>query len=407
MAFLCYLVSTGIYFYAFGLFLGPLVAEEGWSRAGVGAAYSLAQVMSAVYAPSVGRLVDRRGPRFVQLLGAATLAAGLAMLGCARGVVAFDLVMGLVMALGAVCLGGLTSNAAIASWFSAGRGRALGIATAGISMGGVVFVPLTHACIERLGWRGAFWVLAATVLVLLVPAIALLMDRPGEHVAASARLDPAELAALEAELRASLTLDEAIAHRNFGLLVVALSISGAALSVVLLHQIGFFTDRGLGERLASWSLGATAGVGVLGKLGFGWLLDRHDQRRVAGLCFLLQSAGVGLMLATRSPGMLWVFVLVYGFAMGGNATLQATLVADCFGRAHYGAIFGRLLAFCVAVQAVAVPLAGWVRDRTGRYEVVFAALGLATLASAAAAQGLTFLRLADDSPVGSDPSPGG
>ncbi|MFM7144089.1 MAG: MFS transporter, partial [Alphaproteobacteria bacterium] len=202
----------------------------------------------------------------------------------------------------------------------------------------------------------------------------------------------AERAALEREMLASIPPAAAFRSRNFALLAVALSISGAALSVVLLHQITFMTDRGLGERIASWMLGATAGMGVVGKLGFGWLLDRFDQRRVAGLCFLLQSVGIGLLLLTRGPRMLALFVLVYGFAMGGNATLQATLVADCFGRAHYAAIFGRLLAFAVAFQAVAVPLAGWLRDRTGAYEPIFAALGAATLLSAIASQGLTFLR---------------
>jgi len=346
--------------------------------------------MSAVYAPWVGRLVERRGPRFVQLLGAAVLAAGLALLGTARGVVHFDLVMGLLVALGATCLGGITCNTAIASWFSTGRGRALGIATAGISMGGVVFVPLTHALIERLGWRGAFGVLGAIVLIVLVPPIALLMET--ETGGAAAGMSPAERAVLDREIRMSLAPSAAFASRNFALLAFSLSISGAALAVVLLHQITFMVDRGLGERLASWVLGATAGMGVVGKLGFGWLLDRFDQRRVAGLCFFLQSVGVGLLLLTRGPWMLAVFVAVYGFAMGGNATLQATLVADCFGRAHYAAIFGRLLAFSVGLQAIAVPLAGWLRDRTGAYEPIFATLGAATLLSAVASQQLTFLR---------------
>lgn len=390
VAFLCYLVDTGIVFYSFGTILATIVAAEGWSRAGLGVAYSVAQVMSAVYAPWVGRLVERRGPRFVQLLGTVVLATGLGLLGTVRGVIQFDLVMGLLVALGATCLGGITSNTAIASWFSTGRGRALGIATAGISMGGVVFVPLTHELIERIGWRGAFGVLGAIVLLVLVPPIALLMET--ESGGAAAGMSATERAALDREMRMSVPPRDAFASRNFALLAFALSISGAALAVVLLHQITFMVDRGLGERLASWMLGATAGMGVVGKLGFGWLLDRFDQRRVAGLCFALQSVGIGLLLLTRGPWMLAAFVAVYGFAMGGNATLQATLVADCFGRAHYAAIFGRLLAFSVGLQAVAVPLAGWLRDRTGAYEPIFAVLGATTLLSAAAAQRLTFLR---------------
>jgi MFS family permease len=59
-------------------------------------------------------------------------------------------------------------------------------------------------------------------------------------------------------------------------------------------------DRGFPEALASLVLGATAAMGVVGKLGFGALLDRFDQRRVAAVCFCLQSAGVFILWQTRS-----------------------------------------------------------------------------------------------------------
>jgi MFS family permease len=143
--------------------------------------------------------------------------------------------------------------------------------------------------------------------------------------------------------------------------------------------------------VASWTLGATAGFGVVGKVGFGYLLDRFDQRRVAALCFTLQSVGAGILLAIHGPVMLALYAIVYGFAMGGNATLQATLVADCFGRVHYAAISGRIFAFSVGLQAVAVPLAGYLRDRTGSYLPVFSAAAVGTLLSALAATRLTLL----------------
>ena len=63
------------------------------------------------------------------------------------------------MALGATCIGGLPNNAAVARWFVARRGRALGIATAGISSGGIVFAPLSQHLIEHVGWRDAYEVL--------------------------------------------------------------------------------------------------------------------------------------------------------------------------------------------------------------------------------------------------------
>jgi MFS family permease len=392
-AFLCHCVNTGIFFYSFGVFFVALVEVEHWSRAAIGVAYSLAQVMCAIYAPIVGRLIDRRGPKLVQLCGAAIMAGGLVLLGRTRSAIEFDVVMGVLLALGSTCLGGLASNTAVASWFNTGRGRALGVATAGISMGGVVFVPLTHWLIDNLGWRAACGWLGAAVLVMVVPVVTLFMERaPALGGAGSHHLSPAEREALERELGRSVTASEAMRQGNFFLLVVALALSGAGLAVILLHQITFLTDHGIDRALASWALGATAGFGVIGKVGFGYLLDRFDQRRVAALCFALQSLGACLLLATFGPVMLVLYAMVYGFAMGGNATLQATLVADCFGRVHYAAISGRIFAFSVGFQALAVPLAGYLRDRTGSYLPVFGAVTVGTILSAIAASRLTFLQ---------------
>ena len=110
-------------------------------------------------------------------------------------------------------------------------------------------------------------------------------------------------------------------------------------------------------------------MGVVGKLGFGALLDRFDQRRVAAACFVLQAAGVVLLWQTQSVAALVCYVVLYGYAMGGNATLQASLVAEAFGRLHYGAIFGRLIPFVTLTQAVGIPLMGWARDRHGSWDL--------------------------------------
>src|SRR5262249_57493656 len=109
-------------------------------------------------------------------------------------------------------------------------------------------------------------------------------------------------------------------------------------------------------------LGATAAMGVVGKLGFGALLDRFDQRRVAAVCFCLQAAGVLLLWLARGPVALACYVVLYGYAMGGNATLQASLVAEAFGRGHFGAISSRLVPFVVTAQALGVPATGYLRD---------------------------------------------
>jgi cyanate permease len=157
----------------------------------------------------------------------------------------------------------------------------------------------------------------------------------------------------------------------------------AGLASVLLYQMPLLVDRGLPEELASLVLGATAAMGVVGKLGFGALLDRFDQRRVAAACFCLQSAGVFLLWRTRSVPLLACYVVLYGYAMGGNATLIASLNGAAFGRLHYGAIAGRMSPFLVFAQGLGVPATGYLRDATGSYGPALVAVMAGSLLAAA------------------------
>src|SRR5205085_6697660 len=117
-------------------------------------------------------------------------------------------------------------------------------------------------------------------------------------------------------------------------------------------------------------------------LGFGALLERVEQRRVIVGCFLAQAAGLLLLPFAQTPWLLVLYVVVYGYAMGGNATLQATVLGECFGRRHYGAIAGRMGPIIVFAQSIAVPFVGWLRDRTGSYMPAIAVIEVMTLAAA-------------------------
>jgi MFS family permease len=387
VAFLTHCITTGIVFYSFGVFLNALSEQFSWSRAQVSFGFSLVVLCGAVYSPFVGRIVDRFGPRPSQLAGAAAMAGGFL---CLRGIntlAEFYLLMGLVVSFGSTALGPLPSNTAVANWFVRLRGRALGISTAGISMGGVIFVPLTQVLIDHVGWRNTFAWLGVFILAVAVPPVALFMRRSPESMG----LRPDGVAPprsgvaldLDREIERSWTPRQAMRHANFWLITFAFALTVMGLSATLLHLITFLRDRGFSGAHASWALGATAGVGVAGKLGFGALLDRFEQRRVIMWCFGLQAFGVVLLAVTAGWVTLALFVVIYGFAMGGNATLQATILGECFGRLHYGAIAGRMNPFIVLIQALAIPLAGAARDGLGTYLPAFAAIFLANLGAIA------------------------
>jgi MFS family permease len=387
-AFVCHAVNVGLMFYAWSVFLTPLAAEFG-GRAAVALGYSLTQFAAAGYGLVVGRIVDRRGARPVETFGGCTMALGFFLLSRVHSLpVLYACLVGPV-ALGSTCIGALPNNTAVARWFVARRGRALGIATAGISAGGIVFAPLAQYLIAHVGWRDAYAILSLLVLVLVVPLVLAFMRRDPADLGLVPDGTPRSrehaqesLAQVERELEHSVRPAMAVRQRSFWLLAVSFGITMAGLSGVLLYQIPLLVDRGMPATQASLVLGATAAMGVVGKLGFGALLDRFDQRRVAAVCFCLQAAGVLLLWQSRGPVALACYVVLYGYAMGGNATLQASLVAEAFGRGHFGAISSRLVPFVVTAQAIGVPATGYLRDVTGSFGPALATIVAASLVAA-------------------------
>lgn len=395
VTFVCNAVNTGLVFYAWGIFLTPLAAEFG-GRGRVAGAYSTMQLASSCYGLVVGRLVDRHGARPVGVAGACALALGFLLLSQAGSLVAIYACLAVPVAIGSTCLGPLTSNTAVARWFIRRRGQALGVSTAGISAGGIVFAPLMQYLVVRIGWRGAFAVAALIVVVLVIPLVLGLMRRdpadlgllPDGTGAAGASAD--DVADLRHELERSIRPEAAMRQRNFWLLAAAFGLTFAGLSAVLLYQVPLLLDRGIDESHAAFVLSATAAMGVIGKLGFGTLLDRFDQRRIAAMCFSLQTVGVGLLWLGTSAPLLACYVVLYGYAMGGNATLLASLIGRTFGRLHYGAIGGRMSPVLVLAPVLGVPATGFLRDATGSYGPALAAV---MLMSALAAIIVTRIRL--------------
>ncbi len=387
VAFVCFAVNTGLIFYAWGIFLVPL-AEAFGGRARVSGAYSAMQLASAAYGLYVGRLVDRHGARPIQVVGVFALAAG--FLGMSQVVALPGLYLCLAgpIAVGSTCIAALPNNAAVARWFVRRRGQAFGLSTAGISAGGILFAPLAQWLNDHYGWRHSYAILAGVILVLLLPPIVAFMRRdpsdlgllPDGDVPATA--DAGRLARLDHELETSVKPSTAVRLPSFWYLAAAFGLTMGGLSAVLLYQVPLLIDRGMDPQHASFVLGATAAMGVVGKLGFGALLDRYDQRRVAAVCFCLQALGVLILWLAHGAVWLTIYVVLYGYAMGGNATLLASLIGETFGRVYYGTISGRLTPFVVGSNAIAVPLTGLVRDRTGGFGPALVGVILAALVAA-------------------------
>ncbi len=368
VAFVCHFVGVGFFFYSYGVFFKPVAAELGGSRFEVSLGLSGSQLLAALVAPLIGRAVEH-GVRRVIVAGAIANAIGFALLTQVHSLWMFYFVLATLVGIGSLAMGGLSPLSMVAGWFSVRRGTALGIATVGVSMSGLVMPTVGTWLIERHGWRGGFGVYAAAVIVLVVPLALWVAADPPKHEGGAAP--------------APMSTRRLLTDRAFWSLTVGFGLTSMSLGAVLTHMVPFLTDMGLDSFMAASLLSLSAGAAIGGKFLFGAVADRVAARPALWLSLAIQLAGLGMFMTLPSRWGLAAAALVFGIGMGGIVPLQSLLVAEAFGTTSYARAAGLMRPFMLPLSASGVPLAGWVFDRYGSYRPAHAAFVAAYLAGAA------------------------
>ena len=382
---ICLLLAGGIGFYTFGAFFIPLIEEFGWSRAQLSLGMTIASVM-AVAAPLIGSWVDKYGARIVMAVGAVVTGAAFALLGLTHSLWYFYL-MCLILASGHFGILNIPVTKVVSNWFVKRRGLALGITLTGFGLGGLFMLPLASQLISTLDWQWAFHILGLIIVVVLVPlSIFVIRERPeGKGLLPDGKREKQvkRISTAEAQAGTSWTFSSAIKAKNFWLIVGAFTLAYFGTAAIITHAIPFFQDMGVSPQLAAMMLATATGVSIPSRVAAGYIADRVSVRYVTIFAFLLQLLGLVILLQAGSPAILWVFVVVFGLAMGAMFALEPLVVSEYFGLASFGAIYGGLWALEAAGWAGGAPLAGHIFDTTGSYNlalIIFIATTLLAMA---------------------------
>src|SRR6516225_1697509 len=174
-----------------GVFFAPLIKEFGWSHARVSSLASAVTLGAIPGSIAAGFLLERIDARIPIVSGAALTAGSLlfatkanlyfALLGCY-----FFAGMG----VGLATL--LPMSLVVANWFREKRGRAMGVAIAGVSVGGMIMVQVAATAIRTKGWRAGYAALAAPILLIAIPlAVFIVRTRPPGESDQGSPMDPA------------------------------------------------------------------------------------------------------------------------------------------------------------------------------------------------------------------------
>jgi MFS family permease len=383
VAFFVDFVAVGFFFYSFGVFFKAIAAEFGDSRLGISLGLTATNVVGAIVAPLLGKALDIYPLRQVIAVGCVSMTIGFLLLSQVQTQLQFYLVLGVFIGFGASAMGGLATAKLVANWFNKRRGRALGIAATGISVSGVVMPFVSAALIDNYGWREGFIAYGCfTGLVVLPIVLTFVVSKPSD---VGLMPDGGALLGHSAEaVKAEPVIDVPVfKERNFWVLVAAFGLLFCCQSATLTHMVPRLTDTGISLQQASLMISLCAGLGVAGKLSFGWFGDFWSARHAFWLAIASQFVGQCLMLVfTNQLEAFAIGAALFGFGMGGIVPLQGALIGRVFGSDRFGRALGLMRPAMFPIHMVGVPLAGWVFDVTGSYQPAFQAfLALYVLAA--------------------------
>lgn len=388
MAFLAAFGASGMTQVAMGGIQIFITDDTGWSRTTVSLAVTSGSWLGGFFSPFLGGLADRYGPRWLMAMGLIVAAVAFISFGEAQLVWQFFIAYMFGRAVSNPTLIGVVPQTCVVNFFRRRRNVTLGLMSAYRPIGAAITIQIISLIAARQSWRAAFRYLGIFNMALILPLI-FIMRRQPEDIgllpdgalprAEETRVTTLRDAGSSGDAEFSWTVREALGTRAFWLIGIS-------------TVVGAWTTGATGFSLVPYlheevGLSKTQSVGVLSfgtflsvsNLFWGYLADRITPRRCLLICLLVSSGMVIFLIQVNSMVGAMVFALVWGAFSGSIGSLEHMVLAQYFGRRHYGAITGIIQPFSTfalglgpAVAAILVTAVG----RAGPLYLVVLALQL-------------------------------
>jgi MFS family permease len=348
-----------------GVFFLPVVKSFGWSRAQFALLGGLAAIAAGASGPFIGWLIDRAGVRIMMISGAAAIVLCNLALSRATSLGQFAAIF-IVVGVAITATTIIPCSIVIANWFSSERGLAMGIAFAGIPLGGTGITILANYVVGHYGWRIGYLVMGLPVAAIVIPALVVyLRTRPpatAEVAAAiAAGTKPPVIVLPGLELR------DALRSRSFWMIAAAQLMFNTAWIGVGAHFIPYLIGAGYTSTSAAGILSVMFVFSAVGNFMVGSMADRLNGRSVMALVCLSAGAGIVALFGAARGSALAAYLVLFGTVSGTPAVLMPLVIAESLGVKQLGAMLGIQGIFATMGFAAGPIIAGRIYDVTGSY----------------------------------------
>jgi MFS family permease len=364
-----------------GIFIIPLQKEFGWTTSDISAALAIRFFLFGIIAPFAAALMNKYGVRKVVLIAQAMVAACLIVSLWMTSLWHLLLLWGVGVGVG-TGMTALVLGATVATrWFAARRGLVIGILTASVATGQLIFLPLLTSLAVAYGWRTALIVVCAAVGCAALIMLIVMRDRPSDvgllpygHEGPPPAIPPAPTSVTAAAFGA---LGDAARTKAFWILFGTFFICGASTNgLIQTHFIPMCVDFGLTQTSAAGLLAAIGVFDFVGTILSGWLADRYDNRWLLFWYYGLRGLSLVFLPFTDFTFFgLSIFAVFYGLDWIATVPPTVKLTAQKFGAERANLVFGWIFAGHQIGAAMAAFAAGFSRTMLATYLPAFFVAG--------------------------------
>lgn len=375
--------SVGITQNCFNLFSIEIMNELKFTASQVQVMNTIATLMTMVSALVVGTVFNKFSMRRAMPVYAICLTGGFFLYSTVNSLAQLYILSALVgFGRGGVAVVpcGLLMN----NWFKEKRGFATGIALAGSTAGGFVFVRIANAIIASMDWRRAYMVLGVMAAVLIIPTVIFVIrEKPEDKgLRPSGATDEDTASAVKAEFT-GISRKKFLKTSAFWMLGITFFLI-SAINMGLQNNVSIYLtmQKGQTRELAADVASILLLSQVVGKILLGSIYDKKGVKFGSAYgCVVFLLSIVTIMLAGNKAFAI-IFGVIVGLALSMTTCTPPLLTSLAVGRREYSSIYGLLNAFATAGVALGPVIAGFIYDHTESYDlawIIFAVVAVVIL----------------------------
>ena len=365
-------MTTGVFSNSYGQFIKPVCAGLGITRQQMSVNQTIMAVTSFCFALGWGKISKTVNVNRGMCISALIMPIAVFCYSFAPNLYVYYGIT-VVFSLSNCFISLMVFSYILGNWFEKNRGTAIGLASMGSGIGGMVMNSFLNYLIITFDWRIMYQILGAMMFVIIVPAIWFVVrEKPSDKGKLPYGHDePAVGDDKPVQKFEGVTLGEAVHLPAFWVVGLVSTVIIMMTSIFTQTLSPHLSDNGYTETFAAAVASVSMAALAFGKVLLGRMFDKFGTRITMTIAYCCVFCGIIGMVFCRSWLSIAGIILGTGLGCSFGAVCLPIVIQKIFGMKDYNSIYGKLNAAVSLGGAFAPMISGWVYDTQGTYTPVY------------------------------------